>query len=131
MKRCELHPLIKTPCYVCNGNDENSGANYYPTRDGFKDPDFICNHGINILDDCYQCGDTERYYQSDNPTIKFKSLQRVLDELRISKETGAFARDQDFYSMLNDLRNSMVNGFETIQSDIREVRKMQFPKRGW
>ena len=94
MKRCELHPLIKTPCYVCNGNDENSGANDYPP-------------------------------------IEYKTLQRVLDELRISKETGAFARDQDLRTMLIDLRNSMVDGYEAIQSDIRDVRQMQRSKTGW
>ena len=107
MNRCKLHPLIKLPCYVCTGVDEYAGANEYPPIE-------------------LQYGPANKY-----PPIEFKSLKEVLDGMRISKETGAFARDQDFYSMLNDLRNSMVNGFETIQSDIREVRKMQSHKRGW
>ena len=81
---------------------------------------------------CYVCTGVDEYAGANYyPPIEFKSLKEVLDGMRISKETGAFARDQDFYSMLNDIRNSMVDGFETIQSDIREVRKMQFSKRGW
>ena len=81
---------------------------------------------------CHICTGVDEYAGANYyPPIKFKSLQKVLDELRISKETGAFAGDQDFDSMLIDLRNSMVDGYEAIKSDLRDLRKMQFSKKGW
>ena len=81
---------------------------------------------------CYVCTGIDEYAAANEyPPIEFKSLKEVLDGLRISKETGAFAPTEDSWSMLTDLRNSMVDGFEAIQSDIRDLRKMQSYKRGW
>ena len=82
---------------------------------------------------CHICTGVDEHAGANYyPPIKFKSLEKVLDELRISKETGAFSGDQDFDSMLNDIRNSMVDGYEAIKSDLRDLRQMQIlKKKGW
>ena len=81
---------------------------------------------------CSICTGVDEYAPANYyPPIEFKSLKEILDEMRISKETGAFAPSEDFYSMLNDIRNSMVDGFEAIKIDIRDLRQMQISKRGW